>query len=737
MTIKNNYTRLLITAVLIILDIYIFSSLFFPKLKSIVTPEFYGGDTTVVYMPYKYYSCDKVKELSQPFWSKNMGSGYPLYSEGEIGFFNPVNLLTCFLFDYKTAFNLQIVIYTLIGQIGMYLLIRQLKLSRLTAIFIAFVFPFLPIYVMNYMQILLVYPLFIIPFILAGVFKLSEKLSIGNFLFLFVAVFFQFIVSHYQIFFMTFVLTLVLIIYLLLKQKIKNKKKFILVCLLSYLAGVTAAGFQLIPMLEFFIQSNRSMVNNTPMAVLFDQNLNFANLATLLSPYFFGRPQTASYQFSGQAHPWEATFFIYYLPLVFLILAFFKFKNITKKHLVFFVLGFLIILLLSLGRNSPFYLVHYLPFFSAFRFPSRYVLISVMLLLIIAGYGFEKAIGYFKNSYVRYAFFLVMLLITALEINNFFRSFHVLIDADKLYLPPMVLKQMNLSGQTKYITPQSDVSWMDRQYIEKGYSKQPYFYYNFANELLLGNTNLVYKIESLNNKAGPQLKRMSYYYSYLFNEESDWKNKTASFSAQAKNLLAYSGTDYVVSSFQYKNDFLELKKKFHNREYNFDINLYKNKLSKSAVQFFSQAKLIETLEDFEKHISSADEGVLDFALVEDRLLVNKLNNKDVSIKDNKFKIIKNTDDRLLLVTVTANDSLLVSANNYYPGWHAYIDGREQPLSIVNFINKGVFLPAGMHTVEFRYIAYSFYIGLIISVVSLILLTAILFRLSRASVKRSS
>jgi hypothetical protein len=75
-------------------------------------------------------------------------------------------------------------------------------------------------------------------------------------------------------------------------------------------------------------------------------------------------------------------------------------------------------------------------------------------------------------------------------------------------------------------------------------------------------------------------------------------------------------------------------------------------------------------------------------------------------------------------TIRANltaPGLLVLADSYYPGWNAYVDGLPQPLYAANVAMRGVYVPAGAHTVEFKYEPLSFWGGALISTATLILL----------------
>ncbi len=68
------------------------------------------------------------------------------------------------------------------------------------------------------------------------------------------------------------------------------------------------------------------------------------------------------------------------------------------------------------------------------------------------------------------------------------------------------------------------------------------------------------------------------------------------------------------------------------------------------------------------------------------------------------------------------DQLAVFSEIYYSkGWNAYIDGKPAPHFRVNYILRGMIVPAGTHTVEFVFEPSVYYTGSTISLVSSILL----------------
>jgi len=80
------------------------------------------------------------------------------------------------------------------------------------------------------------------------------------------------------------------------------------------------------------------------------------------------------------------------------------------------------------------------------------------------------------------------------------------------------------------------------------------------------------------------------------------------------------------------------------------------------------------------------------------------------------------DDILVNIKISGSPAFLVLSDSFYPGWHAYIDGVESKIYKTNGVARGILIDKpGEHQIKFKYKPMSFYIGLTISVVSLILL----------------
>lgn len=82
------------------------------------------------------------------------------------------------------------------------------------------------------------------------------------------------------------------------------------------------------------------------------------------------------------------------------------------------------------------------------------------------------------------------------------------------------------------------------------------------------------------------------------------------------------------------------------------------------------------------------------------------------------KIDNISDTHVEIKTETASKAFLVLSDVYYPGWEATIDGKSTRIFQTNYLQRGIKLPKGKHTVKFEFRPRSFRIGAGISTASL-------------------
>ena len=84
-----------------------------------------------------------------------------------------------------------------------------------------------------------------------------------------------------------------------------------------------------------------------------------------------------------------------------------------------------------------------------------------------------------------------------------------------------------------------------------------------------------------------------------------------------------------------------------------------------------------------------------------------------------IKILNYKNSRVECEVRAKTDGYLVLLDSFYPGWSAYVDGRETPVLKANYAFRAVRVPEGIHRVEFIYRPASFYLGLALSSIVLL------------------
>lgn len=91
-------------------------------------------------------------------------------------------------------------------------------------------------------------------------------------------------------------------------------------------------------------------------------------------------------------------------------------------------------------------------------------------------------------------------------------------------------------------------------------------------------------------------------------------------------------------------------------------------------------------------------------------------------------LVKNMNDEILYTSNAATNQFAVFSEIYYPyGWKAYIDGKETPIVKVNYLLRGLNVPAGKHDIRFEFKPESYEKGntlmLVGGIISLLVIAA--------------
>jgi len=92
----------------------------------------------------------------------------------------------------------------------------------------------------------------------------------------------------------------------------------------------------------------------------------------------------------------------------------------------------------------------------------------------------------------------------------------------------------------------------------------------------------------------------------------------------------------------------------------------------------------------------------------------------------KIELIKNHPTNLIYDFEAGEDQLMVFSEMYYPyGWNVKIDNQNASFFPVNYVLRGLKVPAGKHTIEFIFDPPVIRIGGIIRLITLLVFISII------------
>jgi uncharacterized membrane protein YfhO len=91
--------------------------------------------------------------------------------------------------------------------------------------------------------------------------------------------------------------------------------------------------------------------------------------------------------------------------------------------------------------------------------------------------------------------------------------------------------------------------------------------------------------------------------------------------------------------------------------------------------------------------------------------------------------------KISIETNSTGNSLLFLSDNYYPGWQAYVDGRQTQIYRADFTFRAIFVPSGEHQVKFIYNPLSFNLGVLAAALGLLAIIFLAVVLRKDSILR--
>lgn len=694
-------------------------------------------DVVVQMMPWRHFTVESWKEFSIPLWNPYSFSGTPHLANYQSAAFSITNLFF-FVFDFNNAWSLSILIQPLLAGIFMYLFIRSLRLSVWAGIIASVSFMFSG-FITTWMSWgTLSLAISFLPLALFSIEKYFETKKPAYLLFIFLSIPLSFFSGHFQT---SLYLLFFIFAYLIFKLiQTRNKKNFF-TSLVFIILGILATSIQIIPSIELYINAPRSSSFEIINAIPFHQ------LATILSPDFFGNPVTRN-NFLGHYIEWNmfagsAAFLISLYAL-----------SIRSKTTLFFITMAVTSLFLSLDTPIINAFVNLkIPVLSTSSL-SRILCIFSFSICVLAALGIDQIKKDLENKKLNtifiwiFSIFIILSILWIYLFGKFINPEFILIAKRNLIIPTILsfglIFSVLIGLRKKFIKIgfliilalvifdllRFSTKWQPFESKELAYIKTPIIkglteldskyriftpfgeegstYFNFQtaegyDPLYIGRYGEF--VKSMNNGKLQDADRLGAY----LPEEGKYFPK----------VIDFLGIRYIL---QKKSDL--------GKPWAFQFNNYNDKKF-SLIYEDKDFQIFENHEVLPKAFLVGDytveankQDVLDKIYSEDfNFKNNVILEKDPKIKTgegnvNEIKIIKYSRNKILLKTHSDTEKILVISDNFYPGWIAKINEKNTEIIRANYTFRAVAIPAGKNNIEIIYTPKSFIAGAIISIASI-------------------
>ncbi len=716
-----------------------------------------GADVITEIYPWKYFSIEELKNGNIPFWNPYNFSGNVQMANFQTAVFYPLNLIF-FVFPFNISFAIFIMLQPLLAAVFMFLLLnRGIGLKKLASVLggIAFAFS-------SYMVVWIQYgniasTISYLPLALLLIKRIVEKISLKDFLLLVIVFTLSFLAGYIQGFFYVYTVCVLYFLFLLFSKKIKNKIKKGIVFLSALIFPIILSLFQLLPTLEIFRNSTRGSYS---LAQFSKSLAPIYYWITVVFPDFFGNPASRNYYLDGTYI--ERVMYPGVIILFFAIFAIFKVKDINKKFFAILAAVSLII-----ATNIPLVKYFYLlpiPVIST-TIPTRELSIFIFSVIVLGAMG----INYWmenKNK-TKYPIFFFLLLILIFPIVFIIYKLGFLTDINfkvairNMILPTALvfatvvifylknrLKKVSLVLITiilvfdffyffNKITPFSPSSFTYPKTEVVSFLKENA---NISRFWGYGSGYIPPNFQSVDKTFSPEGNDPLHISSYgellaaskygelpevlprpdanIAPGYGDTDLKTNNYRQRLINLL---GIKYVL----HKNDLLTEKIEpdyitFPQKSYELvwqkkPWQIYENK---NVFDRFYLASDFKVVKEKEKRIAKIYDENID--LRKTLILEEKPNIKLGEITDSNIKLLVYEPNRVEFEITTDENALFFISDNYFPGWRAFIDGKEVKIYKANYSFRAVPILKGEHKLVMNYYPYSFDVGIKVSLVALIL-----------------
>lgn len=351
---------------------------------------YFLDDLKIFFFPLETIYAQAQANWHLPVWSNLFGFGHPIMGWGQLGFFTPIHVALRLFLEPLNVLQTSIVVYFLLGAVGMYVFLRRQPLSQPAAALgaIGYVFSGFNIGHLNHVNFYTA--TMVLPWLLIAVHYFLRKPTRYTALLMSTIIAIILLSAQPQIAAYSVVMAAIYgTIQLFFSVKIRSLGNSWFWRVIAF-SGLSAffcfglASFALLPLLEFLPLTERAA--GLPQAELFEFSYPPSHAITLIAPYFFGDHDT----YWGAKGFQELAGFTGIIPLLLAgySLTYWRRHNAMRvTAIVFIVLGVLI----ALGQYSPLYTYLVLNnIITSLATPGRFVFFFVTGIMLLAALALDE-----------------------------------------------------------------------------------------------------------------------------------------------------------------------------------------------------------------------------------------------------------------------------------------------------------------------------------------------------------
>jgi len=517
----------------------------------------------------------------------------------------------------------------------------------------------------------------------------------------------------------------------------------IIVCI-----GFSLSAIQILPTLEFSGLSTRAGGLNYEFATV--ESFPPKHFVTFLIPHLFGTNADGTFWISGS--DWKFWEYCGYTGICALILIIGNVRRLlTDREGIFFFLMLMIALFLALGKHNPLYkLIYLFPGFNNFRVPAQILFLYVFSIAVLAGKGIDCLKNMTIPSTIYRVVFTCCLLFLVLTLWVYLHPDNFLDFLFKITKPTGLTGGENdqVSSVVTYAILRSFVVFLGILLVLFFYMKKRISYAAGSGFLIvisivdLGSFSLpmvqTANITSMIDRGNSirQLKSDSNPFRAVINERCFIENAGLWYRFQD-----IQGYDPLIlkryMKYIHKSQHIIPDNKIVNMHYirNFDNHLIdmlnlkyivdcKSRKIIKRRSFLPRAYIVQRMVLKDEH------EVLDYMMgdhfdpiktvvLETENPVSVINPHHGEDFKASSSILRYENEHILIRAEANQQCYLVLSEIFYPGWRAKVDGKRVPIYRGNYMFRVVPLERGKHEVHLYFVSQPFYIGTIVSLLTLL------------------